>query len=71
MWAYCLNNKNKVNLCLVSAYKHNRMSIYESHDFAISDFVFYTFIRGNLGSKMGLIRKCAKIIFCELNSGTN
>ena len=23
-------------------------------------------IRGNLGSKMGLIRKCAKISFCEL-----
>ena len=24
------------------------------------------FIRGNLGSKMGLIRKLAKISFCEL-----
>ena len=26
----------------------------------------YGSIRGNLGSKMGLIRKCAKISFCEL-----
>ena len=30
------------------------------------DLTKVSLIRGNLGSKMGLIRKCAKISFCEL-----
>ena len=34
----------------------------------LSEFGFEQHIRGNLGSKMGLIRKCANNKFCELES---
>ena len=44
MWMHCLNNKSKVNISFVSAQKLTCMSIYESQDFAIIDFVYYTFV---------------------------
>ena len=39
---------------------------YESRKLKIHEKNYATYIRGNLGSKMGLIRKRVKISFCEL-----
>ena len=45
---------------------NQRLSLETNPNPIIEDTAVHPIIRGNLGSKMGLIRKRAKISFCEL-----